>query len=320
MHTTIKKIQKRGYLKVGVSLGILGLSHFNESSRQWAGFDVDIARSLAAAILGESDAIECIPLQSGERFQALQSQIIDIGTFNATITLSREVNHNLTFMDPLLYDGEAFMVRKDCFRKAGSIENMPSRIVTVLRGSTTLTNLRHYFSKKNLDYDVMFYESPEDALRAYEDNTCTIHCLDRILLAGERQRLKQPDAHIILQDIVTQEAMSPVVSSDDPFWVRSVRWILKALIEAEELEISRENLAEKKKQASDYINQFLDPPSLLCSQLGLPRKFTENCIAQVGNYADIFHKNIGNLSKLLLSRGENELRSKGGLLFSPLFL
>jgi polar amino acid transport system substrate-binding protein len=322
MYNTIKKIQKRGFLRAGVSLGINGLSYFDKENSAWTGFDIDIAKSISVALLGDYDAIQFIPLQSGQRFSALQSNVIDIGTFNATLNLSREVEYGLSFMEPLLYDGEAFLVRKDLFRfeQAGHISNLKSRVVSAIRGSTTYRNLEIYFSKKHLNYEVIMSETPDEALAAYERNDCNIYCLDRILLVGERLRLHDPDAHLILPDVISREAMSPVISSNDPNWAMAVKWILKALIEAEELGISQENVTEKKDQSSDYIRNFLNPSPDLCRKLGLINNFTEKIITQVGNYADIYHRNLGDSSALQLNRGENNLRSKGGLLFSPLFI
>lgn len=314
----IKTIKARGYLKAGVSLGINGLSYFDQHNKLWKGFDIDFAKAISTALLGNCDSIEFIPLQSNERFSALQENRIDIGTFNATLTLRREVNFGLLFIEPILFDGEAFMVRNiDHPCKLG---NMKSRVVSAIRGSTTLRNLENYFIKNKLSYEVIEYNTPDQALSAYELGDCNIHCLDRILLAGERLRLKNPDDHIILPDIVTREAMSPVVSCRDPFWYMTAKWIIKSLIEAEELNISQANIKEKKSVAIGYEKEFLEPDHDLCNKLGVIKNFVEEIITQVGNYADIYHRHLGDNSKLKLTRGENTLRSNGGLLFSPLFL
>lgn len=304
MSDTIKAIKKRGFLKAGVSLGINGFSYFNKEKSVWAGFDIDIAKSISIAVLDDETAIEFIPLQSGERFSSLQSNAIDIGTFNATLTLSREVEYGLLFMDPILYDGEAFMVKKNSFNKISNIESMKSRVVSVICGSTTYQNLEIFFQKRNLSYETVLSKTPSEALSVYERGECNIYCLDRVLLAGERLRLSDPDAHMILPYVVSREAMSPVVSINDPGWIIAVRWILKALIEAEELGISQKKLAGKKRKASGYIRSFLNPNFNLCRKLGLVNNFTEKIVTQVGNYADIYHRNLGDLSLLQLDRGE----------------
>lgn len=317
---TVNAIKARGYLKAGVSLGINGLSYFNKEKSIWTGFDIDIAKAISAALFGNGDAVEYIPLQSGQRFTSLQTNIIDIGTFNSTLTMSREVAYGLSFMEPMLYDGEAFMVPKEVFEEAGQLASMQSRIVSAIRGSTTYQNLVIYFAKQQLDFEVILSDTPDEALSVYEQEKCNIYCLDRTLLAGERQRLAHPHDHLILPDIISREAMSPIVSSSDPVWAKAVKWILKALIEAEELGISQATIQEKKARAEGYTKEFLNPNPDLCEKLGLMQQFTEKVITQVGNYADIYERNLGCFSPLQLDRGENTLRSKGGLLYSPLFL
>lgn len=320
MSTTIKGIQQRGFLRAGVSLGINGLSYFDKLKSTWKGFDIDVARAVSVAILGDDKAIEWIPLQSGERFHALHNQLIDIGTFNATLSFSREVEYGLSFMEPLLYDGEVFMIRKNLLAQVGKLSNLKKPIVSAIKGSTTHQNLEIYFSNNQIEYEPIFSNTPDEALAVYEQEKCHLYCLDRILLAGERLRLQHPEEHIILPDVISREAMSPIVSNRDPNWVMAVKWILKSLIEAEVLGLSQDNILEKKNQAKGYIHQFLNPYPELCKKLGLVSHFTEKVISYIGNYADIYHRNIGELSPLNLPRGENNLRSNGGLLFSPLFL
>jgi len=224
-------------------------------------------------------------------------------------------------MEPLLYDGEAFMIRKDLLDQAhGQLSNLKNPIVSAIRGSTTHQNVDVYFSNNPLEYEVTLSDTPDEALAVYERNECHLYCLDRILLSGERLRLQNPDEHIILPNMVSREAMSPVVSNRDPNWVMAVKWIIKALIEAEVLGISKNNIMEKKTVSKAYIHDFLNPKPELCKKLGLINQFTEKVITHIGNYADIYHRHLGELSPLNLPRGENNLRSQGGLHFSPSFI
>lgn len=319
----IKVIQRRGSLNAGVSLGFRGLSHRNETSGDWQGFDIDIARAVAAGVLGDSRAINYFPLQSGDRFDALNNGLIDIGTYNSSITFSREVAHGVKFVQPILFDGEALLTSRKNLRQAVlemNCHSLKNRVIAAMRGSTTQENLLRFFKSKNLTCEIVQFDSPAEARQAYEDGRCDVYCLDYYLLAGEKSLLSQPDQHVILNDVVSREAMSPAVSGHDSQWVAAVSWIIRTLIEAEELGISSDNVNTLNVPEESYIRQFLYPKKELCAMLGLPENFTRTVIAQVGNYAQIFDRNLGVNSAMNLQRRENKLRSNGGLLYSPLFI
>ncbi|AMV42093.1 hypothetical protein ATN79_05295 [Paraburkholderia caribensis] len=319
---TIRSILKRGHLIAGVSKGIFGLSFKDPASGEWHGFDVDLARAVAAAVLGDASAVEFVTVSPDERCRAVACGLVDVGTFNASATLGREAAHDVIFPQTMLHDGEALMVHQSELpvgkRKEG-IAALSRRVVAVQQGATTESNLRRYFAECGLSYEMRRYASPQQALQAYAEGECNVYALDLIPLSGERLRLPQPEAHVILDEPISKEAMGPVVSAHDRQWVHAVTWIMRSVIEAEELGINSNNCHSAPAETMHHIRDFLHPSKTKLDQLGLQRSFPQLVLRQVGNYAEIFHKNLGCNSQLLLPRGRNALWSHGGLLISPSF-
>jgi ABC-type amino acid transport substrate-binding protein len=319
----IKDIRKRGFLRAGVSLGFHGFSRLNPATGQWQGFDIELARAVSAAILGDEEAIEFIPLSSSERFDALQNNGIDIGTYNASITLSREIISQVNFTHPMLYDGEGLLARKIKKDKKSSNWNVllsqNPRIAT-LRGSTTHENLIRFFQPRNLNFDIALYQSPKEASQAYDDGECDMFCLDRYLLAGVQTILKEPSAHEILPYVISREAMAPFVSNSDPQWRNAAAWIMRTLIEAESLEIDSHNVDKFDENKKSYEYRFLNPPELICKYLGLERHYVKEAIKSVGNYGTIFESTLGANSNINAPRRKNRPWQHGGMLWCPNFI
>jgi ABC-type amino acid transport substrate-binding protein len=319
---TTQRIKQRGHLRAGVSTGIFGLSFRDEAQRRWRGFDVELARATAAAVLGDADAVEFVPIVPDMRCSAVSQGVVDIGTFNASATLGREAQHDVLFPQAMLYDGEAFMVRSAEFASADgarAIGALSRRTVAVQQGATTTTNLLRYFSRHRFDHELRSFSTAQDALAAYASGECNVYALDRIPLTGERLRLHTPDEHVILDEQVSKEAMGPVVAAADSAWGRTVAWVMRTLIEAEELGLHRGNCDEMASSGEPYLKAFLHPSASKLERLGLQAAFPLKILQQVGNYAEVFSRTLGSASPLKLPRMKNALWSEGGLLISPSF-
>ncbi|MGL6237014.1 MAG: transporter substrate-binding domain-containing protein [Segniliparus sp.] len=310
--------------RVGVSRGFLGLSEIDPATGEWAGFDVDVARAVAVALFGSESVLEFVPLSSAERFEALASGEVDLGCFNATTTSLRELVEGVVFSPPTLHDGEVFATRASNLEDAGEpvFARAKSRRVAVLNGSTTLVNVEQYSREQGVDFIPVFYDLPSEALAGYRDGAADVVCLDSFLLAGELARLGEA-GHVLLDDEVTLEPMAPAVSIRRPELATAVRWVVHTLVEAERLGISQESLRGGSAERADhggYVSQFLDGGHLKGRESILRPGFVRDVVGAVGNYADVFHRNLGAGSALNLDRKKNRLAQFGGLLHSPRFI
>jgi len=319
---TTQRITRRGHLRAGVSTGIFGMSYHDEAQHRWRGFDVELARATAAAVLGNADAVEFVPIAPDMRCSAVSQGLVDIGTFNASATLGREAQHDVLFPQAMLYDGEAFMVRAAEFAGATGARDIGAlgrRTVAVQEGATTSVNLLRYFAQHQLGYELRAFRTPQGALAAYASGECNVYALDRIPLTGERLRLPAPAEHVILDEQVSKEAMGPVVAAADGAWARTVAWVMRVLIEAEELGLNQGNCDELSAAGEPHLKSFLHPSADKLERLGLQAAFPLTVLQQVGNYADVFARTLGSASPLKLPRMKNTLWSEGGLLISPSF-
>ena len=300
------------------------MSERDPATGEWAGFDVDIARAVAVALFGSESALEFVPLSSSERFEALVSGDVDLGCFNSTVTASRELVEGVVFGPPTLHDGEVFATRAANLEDVDSplFARVASRRVAVLKGSTTLVNVEQHSREHGVDFVPVFYDLPSEALAGYRDGEADLICLDSFLLAGELARLGE-EGHVLLEDQVTIEPMAPAVSGGRPELATAVRWVVYALIEAERLGVSRESLrngSAEQDGSGGYLSQFLDGGHWKGKKSILRPGFVRDVIDTVGNYADIFHRNLGAGSPLNLDRKQNRLARSGGLLAAPRFI
>ncbi|WP_170975359.1 transporter substrate-binding domain-containing protein [Martelella alba] len=319
----IDENRKRGFLRAGVSLGFHGFSCLNPVTEQWEGFDIELARAVSSAVLGDKDFIEFIPLSSSERFEALQNNRIDIGTYNSSITLSREITDKVFFTHPMLYDGEGLLARKsEKDEKTSTWESLLFRCprIAALKGSTSHENLIRFFQARNLKFDIHLHKSPKDACQSYDDEECDMFCLDRYLLAGAQTTLKEPYNHEILPYVISREAMAPFVNDSDPQWRSVTTWVMRTLIEAESLEINSHNIDkyDQDKKSNEY--QFINPPESILKYLRLKNNYVKSVIKSVGNYGEIFDRTLGVNSGINAPRRENRPWGHGGMLWCPNFI
>jgi len=310
----LERVKRRGHLLCGVSRGIHGMS-FMDEARRWRGFDVDFGRAIAAAVFGDAERIAFVSLSPGERFAALEHDAVDLLCCNATYTLCRDVGLGVSFVTITCIDGETIMVRRDL----GVVEARKLRGLAIAfqAGTTTEMNIRRHLEPHGVTFTPRSYDTPQDAQDAYERGECDAYALDRIPLTGERLQLAHPEDHVLLSETFSKEPMGPVVKAGNPCWEKLVRWVVYLLIEAEELEVSAANIG--REAGSAMARHLLEISASAAKHLGLDPRWAFHVIAQLGNYEEIFHRNLGNESRLGLSRGMNDLWSRGGLLYAPPF-
>ncbi|MEC5319262.1 transporter substrate-binding domain-containing protein [Brenneria populi subsp. brevivirga] len=304
----IDEIRERGFLRAGVSLGFHGFSCLNPITEQWEGFDIELARAVSAAVLGNENSIEFIPLSSSELFEALQNNRIDIRTYNASITLSREITDKVYFTCPMLYDGEGLLARKsEKDEKTSTWENLLFRCphIAALKGSTSHENLIHFFHSRNLKFAIHLYKSPKDARQSYDDRECDIFCLDRYLLTGAQTVLKEPYNHEILPYVIYREAMAPFVKDSDSQWRSVTTWIMRTLIEEESLGIESHNIDNFGQDTKNHEYRFLNPPEFILKYLRLENHYVRSVIKSVGNYGEVFDRVLRVNSGINTPRREN---------------
>jgi general L-amino acid transport system substrate-binding protein len=311
---TLKAVQDRGQLTCGVSEGLPGFSA-KDGQGQWSGLDVDFCRALAAAIFNDATKVEFVPLSVDNRFTALQSKKIDVLSRNSTWTMGREAELGLVFPAVNYYDGQGFMVRNAM--KMESALELADKSICLKSGTTTELNLADYFRNNRLSYKAVTFHSAEEALKAYEDGKCESLTSDVSQLYALRSTLATPRDHVILPDIISKEPLGPVVRQDDFQWFNIVKWTQFAMINADELGVSRNNLDEAMKSGKPSVRRLLGLEGNFGKQIGLTNDWAARIIRLVGNYGEAFERNVGTGSKLGIPRGLNQLWDKGGIQYAP---
>jgi general L-amino acid transport system substrate-binding protein len=318
--TTLEDVQARGTLNCGVTTGLAGFAAPDDAG-VWTGLDVDMCRAVAAAVLGDSEAVKYVPTTAKERFTALQSGEVDLLARNTTWTFSRDVQLGFEFVGINYYDGQGFMVRKDL--GVTSALELNGASVCVQTGTTTELNMADYFRANNMELNSVVFEKNEEARQAYDEGRCDAYTTDASGLAAERSVLADPSAHIILPEIISKEPLGPLVRHGDNQWGDIVRWTLNSMIIAEEFGVTSENVDEMKSSDNPEVQRLLgvevveEGQSRMGSMLGLSDEWAYNIISQVGNYGESFEANVGVKTPLGLARGLNQLWSKGGLMYAP---
>jgi len=317
----LKTVLSRGKLVCGVSGELPGFSFVNKEGK-YSGLDVDICKAIAAALFDNPDAVQFRNLNAKERFTALQSGEIDVLSRNTTWTLSRDTSSRLAFMPVVFYDGQGVMVRKDSNIKA--IADLKDTDICAQTGTTTEQNLADQMRKRNLAYKPVVYEDVNATFNAYQSGRCAAITADRSALVVRRTRLADPENHLVLDFVISKEPLAPAVSDGDSKWADIVKWIINSAIEAEDLDISSANLATFKANTSSKgnnaeIRRFLGVDGSLGKDMGISNDFAARVIKYVGNYAEIYDRNLGKDSPFKLPRGQNELWKNGGLMYSPPF-
>ena len=308
---TVDDVRAKGFLQCGVSQGLPGFSNPDEAGN-WTGIDVDVCRGIAAAVLGDANAVKYTPLSAKERFTALQSGEVDVLSRNTTWTLVRDTALGLDFAGVNYYDGQGFMVRKD--QGITSALELNGASVCVNIGTTTELNMADFFRANSLEYEPVVFEKADEVVAAYDAGRCDVYTTDRSGLAAQRLKLADPGAHIVLPETISKEPLGPVVRHGDNKWGDVVRWTLYAMLEAEEYGVNSQNAAELKANTNNpVIMRLLGVEGDLGDSLGLANDWAYNIIAQVGNYAEIYDANVGPDTPLKLERGVNALWKDGGL-------
>jgi general L-amino acid transport system substrate-binding protein len=309
-------VKAKGFLQCGVNTGLAGFSAPNDKGK-WEGFDVDFCRAMAAAIFGDADKVKYTPLTSKERFTAVQSGEVDVLARNTTWTFTRDVNLGLEFIGTNYYDGQGFMIRKDLGVK--NAKELDGASVCIQTGTTTELNLADYFRKNHMKFKSVVFEKSDEIRAAYDAGRCDVYTTDRSGLAAQRSLLQHPDEHMVLPEVISKEPLGPVIRQGQQEFGDVARWTLFALISGEELGITSKNVDEMKKSTNPEVLRFLGVEGEMGKQLGVPNDWAYNIIKQVGNYGEVFERNIGENTPLKLDRGLNALWTNGGLMYSPPF-
>ncbi|SLN49890.1 amino acid ABC transporter substrate-binding protein [Oceanibacterium hippocampi] len=312
---TLDDVKAKGFVQCGVTTGLAGFAAPNDKG-QWEGFDVDFCRAMAAAIFGDPEKVKYTPTTAKERFTALQSGEIDVLARNTTWTLSRDVSLGFEFIGVNFYDGQGFMIRKAMGVK--SAKELDGASVCIQTGTTTELNLADYFRSNNMKFTSVVFETSEQIRTAYEGNRCDVYTTDRSGLAAQRAVLANPDEHVVLPEVISKEPLGPLVRHGDNAWGDLARWTLNAMIVAEELGVTSANAAEMKSTSTNpEVRRLLGAEGDLGSQLNVSNDWAYNVVTMVGNYGEVFDRNIGPDTPLQLDRGINALWNKGGILYAP---
>ncbi|MQB43171.1 amino acid ABC transporter substrate-binding protein [Rhizobium sp. ICMP 5592] len=314
--STLSDVKAKGFIQCGVNSALLGFSQ-PDASGNYAGFDVDLCKAVAAAVFGDVTKVKYTPLSSKDRFTALQSGEIDLLSRNTTWTISRDTALGLNFRPVTYYDGQGFMVRKELNVK--SALELSGAAVCVQSGTTTELNLADYFKSNNLQYNPVVFDKLEEVNAAYDSGRCDVYTTDQSGLYSLRLTLKNPDDNVVLPEIISKEPLGPAVRQGDDQWFDIVSWSAYALINAEEFGITQKNVDEMKNSPNPDIKRFLggEQGSTLGTDLGLTNDWAYNIIKGVGNYGEVFDRNIGAGSPLKIARGLNALWNKGGIQYAP---
>jgi len=311
---TLKTVKDRGQLSCGVSQGLPGFSSPDDKGN-WTGLDVDVCRAIAAAIFNDTTKVKFVPLSAKDRFTALQSGEIDVLSRNTTWTLSRDTTLGANFTGVTYYDGQGFLVKKSL--KVNSALELNSASVCVQTGTTTEQNLADYFKGNNMKYEVIAFGTADEAVKAYESGRCDVFTTDVSGLYAERLKLANPADHVVLPEVISKEPLGPMVRHGDDQWFDLVKWVLFAMVDAEELGITQKNSDEMAKSDKPELKRALGTDGNLGEQLGVTKDWVIRIVKGVGNYGESFDRNVGAGSKLGIARGLNQLWNKGGIQYAP---
>ena len=314
---TLDDVKARGELICGSNTGLTGFGA-PDANGNWSGFDVDLCRAIAAAVLGDANKVKFVPTTGETRFTALQSGEVDLLVRNSTWTASRDSELALDFVAVNYYDGQGFMVKKDL--GVSSAKELDGATVCIQTGTTTELNLADFFKENNISYQPVNVADDSEAQRQYIAGACDAFTTDASGLAASRASLPDAENHIILPEIISKEPLGPVVRHGDNNWGDVVRWTYYALLIAEEKGITQANVKEVLASTNDEeVKRLLGASGDMGAKFGLSNDAFLNAIAAVGNYGEVFARNIGEGTSINLARGLNALWTQGGLQYAPPF-
>ena len=311
---TFDAVAKKGFVQCGVSTGLPGFSTTDDKGN-WNGLDVDVCRSVAAAMFGDASKVKYTPLTAKERFTALQSGEVDVLSRNTTWTLTRDSNLGLNFAGVNYYDGQGFLVSKNLGVK--SAKELDGASVCIQAGTTTELNLSDYFRANKMKYEPITYDTSDETVKGFEAGRCDVLTSDQSQLYALRIKLKDPKNAIVLPEVISKEPLGPAVRQGDDEWFNVVRWTLNAMLNAEELGVSSANVDAMKESSDPNIRRLLGLEGIKGEGLNLKDDWAYNVVKQVGNYSESFERNVGKGSPLGIARGLNALWNNGGIQYAP---
>ena len=308
---TLTQVRERGHLECGVNTGLPGFAEQDGQGR-WHGFDVAYCRAIAVAIFRDAEAVNFVPLNARERFDFLIDGTIDVLLRNSTATMARDVGMPIDFPVVTYFDGQGFMVRKEL--GVSSARELNGATVCVEEGTTTKLNLDDYFRAQGIRYEPVVFASAQETVDAYLNGRCDAYTTDASGLYAHRLRAANPEQHVVLPEVISKEPLGPAVRDDDPQWADLVRWVHFAMLNAEEHGVTSANVRERAAaDPTPVIRRLLGTEGEFGAMLGLEADWAVEIIAQVGNYGEVFARNIGDASPLNIQRGLNALWTRGGL-------
>ena len=313
---TLATVKARGKIICGVNQAVPGFG-FLQSDGSFAGFDIDFCKALSAAIFGNTDSVEYRPLNAKQRFTALQAGEIDVLIRNTTWTLTRDTELGANFAPTTFYDGQGIMVRKDS--GITKLEDLSGASICVASGTTTELNLADQMASRGIEYTPVVFETADEVTGAYLDGRCDAYTTDKSGLVARQSMFDKPEEHMILDETLSKEPLGPVVRHGDDQWFDIVKWMVFATFQAEESGVTSQNVDEMKDSDNPTIRKLLGTEGDMGAKLGLDNAWAYNIIKQVGNYAEIYDRNLGPDTVSNLPRGMNASWVDGGLLYSPPF-
>ncbi|MCZ7583669.1 MAG: amino acid ABC transporter substrate-binding protein [Deltaproteobacteria bacterium] len=307
----LQRVLDRGTLICGVNSTVPGFGFINDAGEA-SGFDVDFCHAIAAGVLGDANAVQFVPLTAAERLTAVQTGAVDVLIRNTTHTLTRDTENGMDFGPVNFYDGQRMMVRvADGYT---AIEELDGTAVCVLAGTTTEQNLADQFAARGLEYEPVVYDTSDATMRGFEEGRCDALTSDYSQLMGLRSAASDPSAYTVIEEWLSKEPLAPVYLQGDPQWGDVVNWITWGVMFAEELGITSANIGDFSDSVIPEIRRFVGAEGDMGAKLGLPNDFMVQVITQVGNYGEIYERNLGDI---IPDRGLNQPYTTGGLLYAP---
>jgi general L-amino acid transport system substrate-binding protein len=303
-------VKARGALNCGSNGQLPGFG-MPDTQGVWTGLDVDFCRAIAAAIFNDAAKVKFVALSAKDRFTALQSGDVDVLARNTTWTLSRDTQLGLNATGVNYYDGQGFLIRKTL--KVNSALELNDAAVCVQQGTTTELNLTDYFRANKMRLKTVTFATLDEALKAYDTGRCDAFTADASALYSVRLKLTQPDDQVVLPEIISKEPLGPFVRQGDDQWFDIVRWVLFAMLNAEELNVTKANVDDQVKSPNPETKRLLGSEGNFGEQLGLTKDWAYRIVKLVGNYGEVFERNLGQGSPLKITRGLNALWTKGGI-------
>ena len=314
MASTLDTAQERDSVRCGVNAAQPGFSSLDDDDH-YRGLDTDVCRAIAAAVLGDATKVDFVPLDSVERFTALQSGEVDVLSRTTTWTSSRDTTQGMHFTGVSYYDGQAFMVASDLGIQ--SAKELDGAAVCTQSGTTSELNLSDYFRINDMTYDAVVFDAPEQSIAGFEAGRCDVLSSDASQLYAQRMQLADPSMAVVLPEIISKEPLGPAVRQGDDQWFNIVKWSLFAMLNAEELGVSQANVDEQLGSENPDIMRLLGRDGDFGDAMGIEADWAYQIVKQVGNYADIYDRNVGTNSGFNIARGLNALWNDGGIQYAP---